>query len=81
MNDREEGMLGWAMQLAPEHYATLTAAKNKALQLEESEEINQMRADFTIKATGPKPLIKLHKDAINNFARSFELINSIPQTS
>lgn len=62
-------MLGWSMQIAPEHYLILS---------EPSIKCRQMRADFTIKALGPKSLMQKHENEILQFAQSFELIEEIP---
>lgn len=70
MEDKQTMVLGWVLQLAPEHYRTL--AKSQSL------ENKQIRADVTIKAVGPKLLMEKHKSAIISFARSFELIREIP---
>ena len=69
-------VLGWAMQLDFEHYETLThmAGTPKKQELYE-----QMRADYTIKATGSEGAIAKHKKEITAFAKSFELINEVPQ--
>lgn len=65
-------ILGWIMQIAPEHYRALNRP---------GKDVNyrkQMRADYTLKAVGPKQLIEKYKDEIIVFARSFELIQEIP---
>lgn len=60
-------LMAWALQLAPEHYRSL---KDK-----------QMRSDVTIKASGPKFLMRKYREVIFAFARSFELIEEIPTQS
>lgn len=57
-------MWGWAMQIAKDHFHNLEDADQKA--------------DFTIKAIGPSDLMADHKQEIQNFAKSFELIEAIP---
>lgn len=64
MNGERITMMGWAMQIAPEHYRHLHS--------------NQMRGDYTIKATGPAVAMREHHQAIIAFARTFELIQEIP---
>jgi hypothetical protein len=79
MNDKETMVLAWAMQLAPEHFSTLTLHLNYNSEKETS--LKQMRADYTIKASGPTFLMEKHRHAIINFANSFELIEEIPTSS
>jgi hypothetical protein len=76
MDNIEQTVLAWAMQLGPEHYSTLSMKIN--LHPEQAEYLKQMRADYTIKAKGPKDLIEKHKKSIQTFAHSFELIEEIP---
>jgi hypothetical protein len=67
-------MIGWSLQLDKEHYRTLappTPASQENL-------YREMRADVTLKATGPKETMEKHEEGIINFARSFELIEEIP---
>ncbi len=68
-------VLGWALQLPKDHYHALTPhpsdETSKAKYL-------QMRADVTIKAQGTSWLMQRHQEAIEAFARSFELIDEIP---
>lgn len=66
-------VLAWSMQMAPEHYRNINLENNPLG--------NQMRADFTIKASGPTSLLLKHKSAIVAFANSFELIEDIPGRS
>ena len=47
-------MLGWCMQIAPEHFRTLSHPLFSP----------EMRADITIKATGPKDLMERHRTSI-----------------
>lgn len=65
-------MLAWAMQLDPSHYHALNLSNNT------EEHLRQLRADYTIKAVGPKELVEQSRDEILTFARSFELIDEIP---
>ncbi len=67
-------VLGWAMQLAPEHFQNLQLAGTE----EEMRHFRQMRSDYTIKAKGPPDLIEQHKSMIELFADSFELIEELP---
>jgi hypothetical protein len=62
-------VMGWSLQIGPEHYRTLS--KNFFP--------SQMRADVTIKASGPRNLVDRYRNDIMAFARSFELIKEIPQ--
>lgn len=74
INEKATSTLAWALQLAPEHYRTLSLPKTP----EEESLFKQMRADVTIKAIGPKHLMEKYKQTIVIFARSFELILEIP---
>ncbi len=65
-------ILAWAMQLGPEHYQAL-----KAFQDDDNPYI-QETADVTIKAAGPIGPMEKHKADIISMARSFELIEEIP---
>lgn len=69
INDAPVSMMAWSMQLAWEHYRNLYEASP------------QIRADFTVKATGSKEMMKKYRKAIIDFARSFELIEEIPSHS
>jgi hypothetical protein len=62
-------ILGWSMQLDPEHFQSLKDGSNHQ---------RQMRADYTIKAVGPPSLITQHRHDLLTFANSFELIQEIP---
>jgi len=64
LNSAKTIMMGWSMQIAPEHYRSLTNP--------------QLRADFTIKAVGPTELMAKERKTLIAFARSFELIEEIP---
>ncbi len=74
INGVETIVLGWSLLLGQEHYRTLsnTATQSNAALYK------QMRADVSIKATGPRALVEKHQAAIVSFARSFELIDEIP---
>lgn len=74
-------MMGWTMQLAPEHYSQLALKIQMAKSTIDRNHYSQMRSDFTIKATGPRSLMETHRNAILAFARSFELIEEIPSSS
>lgn len=69
-------ILGWSMQLDLEHYQTLAFLPTNRF---EEEHYKQMRADYTIKATGPEKLIAKYRDELLLFAKSFELIQEIPK--
>ena len=71
---QETAMLCWAMQLPAVQYRNLLLPGTP----EELRFFKQMRADYTIKVTGPVYLVEKHKEAIIAFARSFELIQEIP---
>lgn len=77
IDGRETGVLGWSLQVAPEHYRMLTHPKDVKM----TNLYREMRADVTIKAVGPRGLIEENEDAIAHFARSFELIEEIPLRS
>lgn len=77
MQGRPTMVLAWALQLAQEHYRTLTHSIIPEIKKNE----DQMRSDVTIKAVGPKGLMEKHKREIIAFARSFELIMEIPARS
>ncbi len=62
-------VMALSMQLAPEHYRHLLY--NKPVEVD-------LRADFTIKAVGPAEIMSLYRSALIAFARSFELIEEIP---
>ena len=68
-------VLAWAMQLAPEHYRNLMRA---GLYTNEVELWQQKASDYTIKAVGAPESILAYKEEIEQFARSFELIDAIP---
>lgn len=67
-------VLGWAMQLAPQHLQFLQTPRNEA----EASRYRQMRASITIKAVGPQDLMDYHRKTIVAFAKSFELIDELP---
>lgn len=67
---KESAVSAWAMQLAPEHDRTLAHSPEGAN--------TQERSDITIKFTGPKPLVDMHQEGISSIARSFELLNPLP---
>lgn len=69
MNGEEMAVIAWIMQLAPDHYYSLAA---------HYPDDYQSRADWTIKAVGPKESIEKHRSSILLFAHSFELIDEIP---
>jgi hypothetical protein len=68
INNESMTIIGWSMQLDSTHFRILSHPSYFA----------QLRADVTIKATGPKNLMTKHYSSIYAFARSFELIDEIP---
>lgn len=81
MGGEQISVLGWSMQLAPEHYYALSGLLAYTQTEEESVAVEQMRADYTIKVVGPQSLVDQHKDEIIAFAHSFELIQELPARS
>lgn len=77
LNNEQTTILGWSMQLAPEHYRHLIPGNNT----DEANLLRQMRSDYTIKAVGPYDLVAKYKRSIMAFADSFELIQEIPTSS
>lgn len=69
--NEEVSVMGWAMQLAPTHYHSVSSLMN-------DNTIQQTRADYTIKISGPRTLVAQHRKDIIAFARSFELIQELP---
>jgi hypothetical protein len=67
-------VLGWAMQLAPEHAQHLQAPTSH----EEALRFKEMGASFTLKAVAPPALMESHKRSLLAFARSFELVSELP---
>lgn len=64
------GLLAWSMQLAPEHFLSFTSLVPLDVHL---------RADYTIKAVGPKEALARQRESILSFAQSFEMMDEIPQ--
>ncbi len=62
------GIMAWSLQLGRQQFRSLSDPQFPM----------QMRADITIKVTGPAELIKEHRSQILATARSFELIEEIP---
>lgn len=75
MDGEPTTMLAWSMLMEPELYRSLEALDGNE---EELRYFRQMRADYTIKATGKPEVIELYLLTIEAFARSFELIQAIP---
>lgn len=63
LGHQEICMLGWSLQLAPEFIPLCDALKG---------------ADVTIKIVGPREIVEQHKEELEKFARSFELIEALP---
>lgn len=74
-NHNGQKTCAWCLQLDFDHYQTLHF---NAQTVEEEEHYKQMAADYTIKVTGPAPLVEEHQKEITLFADSFELIQEIP---
>lgn len=73
MKNASTRVIGWSMQLAPEHFRMLSRLTPKIIEKRH----HQMRGDITIKAVGPNELMKKNKIALTSFARSFKLIDEI----
>lgn len=71
-------MMAWTMQIAPEHYSTLSFHMTLSQTPDQKHFWKQMRADYTIKALGPSTLMSKYRREIVAFAKSFELIQEIP---
>lgn len=78
MDGHPATVLGWAMQLTPEHYTKLSIPHAHNPQLSNERYLQQMRSDYTIKAVGSPEMIDKHRQEITNFAHTFELIHDIP---
>lgn len=74
LHGEETSVMGWALLIATEHYRALSYPSTD----KEKKIYPQMRADVTIKATGPNDLMNKHRESIIDFAHSFELISEIP---
>lgn len=74
LNNEDQIMLGWSLQLDKEHYRALSPP----IPASQENLYREMRADVTLKVTGPKELMEKYEEEINHFARSFELIEEIP---
>ena len=76
LQGKQVRVLAWGMSLSPEHDHIL-----RSVQIELPEKVDylsDLRADYTIKAIGNTEEIDTHRKAILAFARSFELIEEIP---
>lgn len=71
LNHEAKKMIAWAMQLPEEFYHSLNFSNFS------EDELMQMRADFTIKVTGPESLIDKHQATLEKVAHSFRLIQDI----
>jgi len=78
--ENPSAVMAWALQIAPEHHATLNYHWKIAEASHDKRMLHQMMADLTIKATGSKQLLKKFRRDIINFARSIELIQEIPES-
>lgn len=80
LKDNEPVMvLAWAMELASEHFLSLSSELQRVKNDQEAEEIYERRASYTIKAIGPESIISKHRQKLIAFARSFELIKELPE--
>lgn len=75
LSGKERKVIGWTMQMSPEHFYALSQEHEG---LSEKERL-QMSASYTIKVVGPPEVVQKNIQAINKFARTFRLINPIPQ--
>ncbi len=74
MKGIKTSILGWSLQLAPEHYQVLSQTTSTLI----TKRYRQMRGDVTIKVLGPSEMMHRHREEIIAFARSFQLIDDIP---
>ena len=74
LHNAQTSILGWILQLAPEHYRALSHVNSQSI----SSRHKQMQSDITIKAVGPTKIMDKHHEDIFAFARSFQLIDDIP---
>lgn len=81
LSGHDTTIFGWAMQIAPEYYSSLSVKRQIARSSAEENFFKQMQSDYTIKAIGPTSLVDKHKKEIVDFANSFELIEEIPTAS
>jgi len=65
-------MIAWSMELANEHERQLHLSARKI--------DNYKLADYTIKVVGSPHLVDKHKNEIQKFAESFELIEELHTT-
>jgi hypothetical protein len=78
LNKEPTTVIGWSMSLANEHYNSLTCLLGKISCPSKTSSLKQMKADYTIKVTGPQELMEKHKKSIVKAGRSFELIDELP---
>jgi hypothetical protein len=76
LDDHDTMILSWSLQIGNEHYRHLSHYNPSNEYL-----FREMRADVTIKAIGPANFMQRHEEEINQFVRSFELIEEIPTSS
>jgi len=67
-------IMGWALQLAPEHDASVKANYYG----KEQDHLEQLRADITIKAVGDPKIMQKYRNDLIKFAQNFELIEELP---
>lgn len=70
---KKVSLLGWTMQLAAEHIRNLSYSDIKPSKKK------QMLSDYTIKAIGSPLLVEKYKSSLEAFAKSFELIEEVPE--
>lgn len=73
IKEEDKMMIGWIMQLPQEHYYALGFPEKNRTQLD------NLRADYTIKVVGPPELVKKHQKSIDNAMQTFRLHKEIPK--
>ncbi len=68
-------MMAWTMQLAPQFYTALELLDTP----EKHSFTRQLHADFTIKIVGSPSLLAREKEKIERSARTFALLDELPQ--
>lgn len=81
MENKSTTIMGWAMQLAPEHSSVLSLPIGKSPPLDNPLYLKQMRADYTIKIVGTAQDMLEYRSKLIAFAHTFELIFGIPVSS
>lgn len=73
---KREALLGWGFNLTGQHYRVLSHPKTT---FADTETLRQMRGDITIKVTGPVPAMEHYQEQLLSAAKTFELIEAIPE--